>query len=253
MSHAINRSRALSNIPKRKLHEQILNLLQACKECSQKNIRSAETLDGICERCSVKTTALHRYYESNIPIEYWNFNMKEFVGPDTFKKVYYNTVENLQAVYSDGKSFSLLGTHGTGKTTIATSILRRAAERNYNCLYTTLTDTVNAIIEAPFDEKYSAKRELVQVDLLVIDELDSRFFTASESTADLFGKSLENIIRTRFANKLPNIFISNSPNMLEGFNGAFKESLGSLMANIKEFAARGIDFRKNEVKENNGR
>lgn len=201
-------------------------------------------MDGICERCSVRTVALHRYFEANIPIEYWSFNMKEFKGPDIFKKVYTNTVGNLQGVYTNGLNFSLLGTHGTGKTTCATSILRRMSEKNYNCLYTTLTDMVNVIIEAPFEEKYTAKKELTQVDMLVIDELDSRFFTASEQTASLFGKSLESIIRTRFANKLPNIFVSNSPNMLEGFGGAFKVSLESLMSNVKEFAARGDDFRK---------
>jgi DNA replication protein DnaC len=219
-------------------------LLQVCKECSVKNIKSAETLDGICERCSVRTVALHRYFESNIPIEYWNLSMKNFKGPDVFKTVYAGSVENLQNVYSKGLNYALLGTHGLGKTMCATSILRKMAEKNYNCLYTTLTDMVNVIIEAPFEEKYAAKKELVQVDMLVIDELDSRFFTASQNTADLFAKSLENIIRTRFANKLPNIFISNSPNMLEGFNGVFRESLGSLMANVKEFAARGQDFRK---------
>lgn len=169
--------------------------------------------------------------------------MSEFKGPEIFKKVYSSTVENLQTIYSEGKSFALLGNHGIGKTTVATAILRRMAEKNYNCLYTTLTDMVNIIIEAPFEEKYAAKKELTQVDMLVVDELDSRFFTASENTADLFGKSLENIIRTRFANRLPNIFISNSPNMLEGFNGQFKASLQSLMSNVKEFAAKGPDFR----------
>lgn len=219
-------------------------MLQGCKECSQKNIKSVETLDGICERCSIRTIAFHRYYESNVPIEYWNFNMKDFKGPDTFKKVYNNTVENLQNIYDNGLNFALLGPHGIGKTTIATSIVRKMAEKNYNCLYTTLTDMVNVIIEAPYEEKYAAKKELVQVDMLVIDELDSRFFTASENTADLFAKALENILRTRFANNLPNVFVSNSPNILEGFNGAFKASLESLMSGVKIFAARGADFRK---------
>lgn len=219
-------------------------MLQGCKDCSLKNIKSLDNIDGICEKCSLRTVAYHRYYEANIPIEYWNFSMKDFKGPEILKKVYQNTVDNLQNVYSNGLNFSLLGAHGVGKTLTSTSILKRAAEKNYNCLYTTLTDLVNVIIEAPFEEKYLAKKELIQVDLLCIDELDNRFFAASENTSDLFGKSLENIIRTRFSNKLPNIFISNSPNMLEGFKGSFRESLGSLMSNVKEFIAIGKDFRK---------
>lgn len=205
-------------------------------------------MDGVCSACSLRMKAYTRYYEANIPIEYWQFSMKNFKGPEVLSKVYNNTVNNLQAVYSEGLSFSLLGMHGVGKTSCATSILRRMTEKNYNCLYTTFTDVVNAIIEAPFEEKYAAKKELTQVDMLVIDELDSRFFTASENTADLFGKSLENIIRTRFSNRLPNIFVSNSPNMLEGFKGPFKDSLTSLMSNVKEFAARGNDYRKTQGK-----
>jgi DNA replication protein DnaC len=170
--------------------------------------------------------------------------MNEYKGPEIFRTVYDNCIENIQIVYNDGKNFSLLGDHGIGKTTVATAILKRMAEKNYNCLYTTLTDMVNVLIESPFDEKYTAKKELTQVDMLCIDELDSRFFALSENTAALFGKSLEVIIRTRLSNKLPNIFISNSPNMLEGFPRLFINSFGSLMSNVKEFAARGPDCRK---------
>jgi DNA replication protein DnaC len=222
--------------------------VQSCKICSIKNIKSIAGLDGICEKCSIKILAFNRYYESNIPIEYWELSMSEFKGPEIFKKLYTYYIENLHDIYSKGFNCSILSNHGTGKTTVSTSILRVMAQKNYNCLYTTLTDMVNVLIEAPFEEKFIAKKELSQVDILVIDELDSRFFTASENTATLFGKSLENIIRTRFSNKLPNIFVSNSPNMLEGFHGPFKDSLGSLMSGVKEFIARGDDFRKTQGK-----
>lgn len=172
--------------------------------------------------------------------------MQEFTGPDSLKRIYTNSIDNLQTIYSNGLNYAILGQHGIGKSSVGTAILKRMAEKNYNCLYTTLTDIVSAMIEAPFEEKYSAKKELTQVDMLLIDEVDSRFISTSENTAALFGKTLENIIRTRFSNKLPNIFISNSPNMLEGFHGAFKESLGSLMSNVKEFVAIGKDQRKTQ-------
>lgn len=241
---SIPRSKALLNIPQRKLQEQILHLIQNCKDCSLKNIKTIANVDNICERCSVKIIAYNRYYESNIPIEYWSLSMNDFKGPDILKKVYSNSIDNLQSIYVNGLNYALLGTSGIGKTTVATAILKKMAEKNYSCLYITLMDMVNVLIEAPFEEKYIAKRELTQADLLIIDELDSRFFATTENTANLFAKTLEGIIRTRFSNKLPNIFISNSPNILEGFNGAFKDSLSSLMSNVKEFVARGTDFRK---------
>lgn len=226
-------------------------MLSKCKNCSQKNINVTFNISGVCEICSLKIESYNRYYWSNIPIDYWHFNMNDFSGPKILQDVYLKAVKDIPNLYSKGLSFSLLGKNGVGKTTVGVSIVKRMAEKNYICLYTTLNDMIAALIEAPFDEKLLIKKDLMQTDFLVIDELDSRFFAATENTSDLFAKNLENIIRTRFSNKLPNIFISNSPNMLEGFKGAFKDSLGSLMSGVKEYVAIGKDFRKELSKETN--
>lgn len=171
--------------------------------------------------------------------------MKNFKGSELLKKVYDNTAANLDQIYNDGFSFIICGNHGIGKSSIITNILKLASQKNYHCTYTTLNDAVNAIIDSPFDDKFLVKRELMECDFLAIDEFDYRFFS-TENSADLFGRTLENIIRTRFSNKLPVMLCSNSPNPIEGFRGALKDSIESLFNKVKVFAVMGQDFRKTQ-------
>jgi DNA replication protein DnaC len=191
----------------------------------------------------VLTIAYGRYYQSNIPFEFWDFDMKNFRGSKTLMDLYESISSDVSRAYNSGVSFCLAGLHGIGKSSVLSCFLRKCCEKNYSCLYTTLTDLVNSLIDAPRDDKYLVKKELTMVDFLVIDELDSRF-VGSDATSDLFGKNLEHIIRTRGQNKLPTLFASNSPNPIEAFNGALKQSIDSLMSKVKIIPVIGKDFRK---------
>ena len=94
------------------------------------------------------------------------------------------------------------------------------------------------------DEKFDARKELLMVDFLAIDEFDSRFMP-SENAADLYARSLENIFRVRAQNKMPTIMATNSPNVIESFNGTLKASVESLFSGyISIFPVFGNDFRK---------
>jgi hypothetical protein len=83
------------------------------------------------------------------------------------------------------------------------------------------------------------------VDFLAIDEWDQRFMP-SENAADLYARSLESIFRARSQNKLPTLMATNSPNPVESFNGALKDSIDSLMSGYMQFfvVSPGKDFRK---------
>jgi DNA replication protein DnaC len=198
--------------------------------------------------------AYNRYAISNIPVEFWNFDMKDFEGPEDLKSIYsdiidYNSlkkIDNLSKMYKEGVSICLAGTSGVGKTTTASCILKKASQRNYECLYTDMSNIVNALIESPMEEKFYARKELTMVDFLVLDEFDPRFIPIA--AADLFGKILENIMRARFQNKLPTIICTNSPNPVEAFNGSFKQSIESLFYKIKIIPIIGEDFRKKQAK-----
>jgi DNA replication protein DnaC len=220
-------------------------LIQSCPTCSKKNVKTIEqAYDGLCENCSVMLIAYNRYAQSNIPMEFWELNMNDFKGSQELKKAYDYIATNLFKAYNDGMSVCFAGTHGVGKTFASTSILKLACQKNYQCLYTTLSDMISVLIDSPSDDKYLARRELAMVDWLVVDELDPRYI--SEGGTDLFGRTLEHIFRTRTQNKLPTIFASNSPNPIEAFKGSIKQSIESLFHRVKIIPILAADFRKTQ-------
>jgi len=243
---SIVRSQALNNLPQRKVNEKILSLVQGCSICSKKNIIKIEqAYDGLCERCSVMLIAYNRYAESNIQIEYWGLSMDDFVGSPELKKVYTRITENLPKIYNEGMTLCLAGSHGVGKTMTVSCILKVACEKNYSCLYTTLNDIVNSLIEAPYDDKYLIRRELMGADLLVCDEFDSKYI--SDGSSDLFARSIEPILRGRQQNKVPTFLCSNSPNPTQAFHGAIQQSIESLFYRVKVIPILANDFRKTQA------
>lgn len=227
------RSKALNNIPQRKL---------------QSFLSSIEKSEDSLEVKNVKLIAINRYAESNIPIEYWSLKMeKDFQGDARLYSKYESYIQDLKVSYSNGSSICFAGGHGLGKTFTITSILKKASNKGYNCLYTTLSDMVNVLTHSPNEEKFLARRELSMVDFLAIDEFDSRFMP-SENAADLYARNLENIFRTRSQNSLPTLMCTNSPNVVESFSGQLKASIDSLMKGyLKVFPVFGEDFRKKKT------
>lgn len=227
-----SRSRALNNVPQRKVLDALAKVEESQDDLSTKHI---------------KMVAINRYAESNIPIEYWSLKMeRDFHGDPRLLTKYNEYVSDLKESYINGSSICFAGSHGLGKTMTITAILKKASQKNFSCLYTTLSDIVSVLTLAGGEDKFLAKRELALVDFLAIDEFDSRFMP-SENAADLYARSLENVFRTRSQNKLPTLMCTNSPNVVESFSGPLKASVGSLMKGyLKVFPVLGVDYRDPE-------
>ncbi len=244
MNTDFSRSKALNNIPHKKLYGKLLSVVQACEVCSKKEA-TGDGFDGLCSTCAIVHVAFNRYAESNIPIEYWDLKMdKEFKGTKTLMDEYLKLTADLKASYLAGTSICFAGLHGIGKTMTVTNVLKKASQKGYTCLYTTLGDIVNVLIQGGNEDRFLSRRELLMVDFLVIDEFDSRFMP-SENSADLYARTLESVFRTRSQNKLPTLMCTNSPNIVSAFTGAMKESIDSLMKGyMKEIDVFGEDIRK---------
>jgi DNA replication protein DnaC len=227
-----SRSKSLNNIPSRKLEEKISLI-----ENNEQDARIKST----------KLTAIHRYAESNIPVEYWSLKIdKDFHGPPQLLQAYQDATNDIKQTYIDGYSLCFAGNHGIGKTTVTTNILKKSVNKGFTALYTTLSDVVAALTQAENEEKFIARRELCMVDFLAIDEFDPRFLS-SESSADLYARTLETIFRARSQNKIPTFMCTNSPNVVESFHGPLKASIDSLMKGyMKVIPVIGSDFRKRE-------
>lgn len=189
--------------------------------------------------------AIKRYADSNVPVEYWDLDMdSDFTGDPKLLSKYNEIVSDLPAVYKAGMSLCFAGSHGIGKSMAVTNIIKSAVLKGYFCIYTTLSDVVNALLSYDNHEKGLARRELTSVDFLVLDEFDSRF-VSTDNASDLFGRTLESVLRTRSQNRLPTFMCTNSPNPVETFQGSIKQSLDSLMSGyVKNVIVLGDDYRK---------
>lgn len=226
------RSQSLNNVPYKKYQLHISNLSKFQLTPRQESLKKLE---------------YSRYHSSNIPIEYWNLNInKDFTGSVLLKSTYDSYVADLSKSFQDGTSICLAGQHGTGKTFTACSILKSASLKDYQCLYTTLSDAVAVLTSAPYEDRFVARKELSMVDFLVIDEFDNRFM-ASDNAAELYARTLETIFRTRISNKLPTIMCTNSPNVIESFSGALRSSIESLFKGyLQIIPVFGKDHRKGD-------
>ena len=82
-------------------------------------------------------------------------------------------------------------------------------------------------------------------DFLVIDEFDSRWIFPSEKAEQMFGSSLEHILRMRFQNGTPTILCSNTPDVDSILCGDFGKAFKSLRSKHMELVyVGGVDFRR---------
>lgn len=187
--------------------------------------------------------AYHRYYEANIPIKYWFLEMeRDFTGFEGLLLNYKEITSDMSITYKNGKILCFAGNYGIGKTLLCTNVLKRAVEKGYSGIYTSLTDIVSAqkTFEAPH-----ARKELLTVDFLVIDEFDPRYM-ATDAASDFYGRVLEDILRNRSQNRLPLFMCTNSPNPVMSFNGSLQQSIKSLMNYVELIPALGSDYRAKE-------
>lgn len=174
--------------------------------------------------------------------------MADFIGPASLKKFYDSYVADLTISYKEGRRARFGGKHGIGKTLTCACVLKRAVEtQSYSALYVNLTDVIHVMLTSPPDEKVYGRKILLETDFLVIDELDDRFM-GSENAADLFGRILEPIMRTRIQNRMPLFFCTNTSKVEESFSGPLKASMESLMNLVKLVPIIGGDDARTMIK-----
>jgi DNA replication protein DnaC len=197
-------------------------------------------------RLTIKGALLYKvfsqYYNSNIPVDYWDREMQDFEGDPALQTFYQTIISDISASYKLGASYCLLGSHGKGKTMAASCVLKRVAEQGkYSALYVNLVDIIHVLLDS--SSKNVARDYLLKVDFLVIDEFDARFM-GTDHAADLFGRILEPTLRGRVQNRMPTIICTNSTDPAASFAGQLQQSFKSLLNKFSSVVAvKGKDFR----------
>ena len=221
-------------IPRKKFDVKKQDARRGCKKCNGDS----------CIVCEAQASRIEKYAQANIPVEYWNKSFKKFSGDENFRKAIALKIKNIDKVYEDGKSLMFIGSLGTGKSYSASCILKRAVAAGYTGLYVTMADVVANILSSQVDtSKYY--KNLVGADFLVIDEFSSHWIFPSEKSEQLFGSSLEFVLRTRFQNQLPTILCSNDSDVDDIFGGFFAKSFKSLRNHhVELYVVGGKDYRR---------
>jgi DNA replication protein DnaC len=198
-----------------------------------------------CIRCTKAHQLIDKMEDANVPVGYWRLSMKEFKGAPKLKEIVDTYIANIHQKYFEGKAVCFAGNQGTGKTMSAICILRAALKENFSGYYITATDLLNEMANSR--SNHDLRFKLKNVDFLVIDELDSRFFV-SDSAKELFSGIYENIFRFRAHNTMPTIMCSNETDgILNVFHGAGVQSIESLNYQyLTVYPVVGQDFRKNQ-------
>lgn len=223
---------ALRNVPKNKLLHAI----------AQKESGSLTT-----GQLSAIKTAYTRYFEANIPYIYWDLEPDKNLKNEDLKNVYHSIVDDLAKTYNNGNKLCFAGNFGTGKTLVCSAILKRALEKGFGGLYTTLTDIISVMTT---NSASLARKELFSCDFLVIDEFDPRYMP-TDSAADFFARILEDVVRVRVQNRIPLFLCTNSPNPVAAFNGSHYEAIKSLANHMDIIPVLGKDYRPIAAKEQN--
>lgn len=222
-------------IPQRKIEDAIEDI---------KNLYLDPKTGVLSREGSIMVEAIQRYAQANIPVDYWFLDMYDFRGDKVLKKRYDEIVSDIPRAYKKGTRMCLAGKHGVGKTMMCACVLKRVVETGkFNALYVNMTDIVNIMASPDAEKKYAARKQLLSVDFLAIDEFDSRFI-GTDNASDLFGRILEPTIRARIQNQLPLLLCTNTTKVEEAFNGPLRDSIRSLMHLVRRVPVLGADFRQ---------
>lgn len=211
------------------------NIILGCKKCNGQG----------CNVCFGYCAFIDKMAEAEIPLDYWFREMEKFYGDLNFKKAIINYINNIEHEYRKGEIICFTGHRGTGKTMAASCILKKALLKDYSAYYTNMVDVVSHLLSS---SSYVFRNMIKNLDFIVIDEVDRRFFP-SQGSQGLYGNNFENIIRTRVQNRLPTIMCTNSEDISQIFCGEFEISFASLRSQfVRELRAGGKDARKGNEK-----
>lgn len=193
------------------------------KQIVRKQISDSHGCNGVCSKCIKIYNLIDKMEEAKIPSEYWLLKMANFSGPNKIKDILKDYIQNIKTHYSDGAGHCFVGGYGIGKTFTACTILKKALSIGFDAYYISASDMMNSVFS-----DHSIKDKLKTVDFLVIDEMDSRFFT-SPVQKDMFGSLYETVFRHRCQNKFPTIICSNDTNnIMNVFGEQNSQSIQSL-------------------------
>jgi len=204
--------------------------------CMNDFLEKAEYLTAQIPRLFWKTQKL-RQVESR---EYL-FEKEKYGKSKRFNKTLKKFVSNIDAVMEHGLSFVFAGMNGSGKTHVATYILKKFMKKDKICYYVYFRDLLGWYYTGFIGKDKQAKQVLKyikEVDLLCIDEIGKE-----NSVTNVALSEFETVLKTRLENSLPTILITNKS--MVGGDDAFRETYGESIWDVLKLNYKMFIFNPN--------
>lgn len=168
-----------------------------------------------------------------IPLRFLNKTLDDFETPTENFKIIKDMVteycKDIDNNFKLGKGFYFYGCNGTGKTMLASLILKEAYKHRYSCKMITFYEYIQKVLQV-WNAKGDRKDELLEIlrtnvesaEFLVIEELGKEL----ESKIDI-DAILENILRYRENRCYPTIITTNLD--ITGISEIYNNSIYSLI------------------------
>jgi hypothetical protein len=205
---------------------------RACQDCGGSG----------CIKCARTISRIQKYAEAGIPASYWTTSFHNFKGDPSYAEIVRGVISDIDKTYDSGRSYMFAGPLGVGKTFGISSILKMALCKEYSARYSSMVEVINQILSGG---NSNAVAELIKYDFLAIDEFDNRWIFPSEKSEQIFGSTMEYILRSRFQNGLPTILATNNAEIDDILTGMYGKAFSSLRSQYMETVfLSGKDFRK---------
>jgi DNA replication protein DnaC len=219
-----------------------------CPTCSELP-RTGRILDefesGCGKGCLGKMLKYVSYLDAGIPSEFWNLDLEDYKGDRKVLEVVKKYTLDLVGNYEKGHGILFYGGHGTGKSLLASSILKKACEEQvYKVKMRPLYDIIDLLKKSYDDDSTEIIDELSVTDFYCIEDTGLEY---RRKDSEYVAKEFDRLFQIRRRKSLPTLMtVSYSLNQIEITYG--EHILSTFYSCMKPLRCQGNDFRKERLK-----